>query len=302
MEDALKHLYECERSGAPCTLESLAGALESTRDAAARLLSRLQTLELVVPREDGFGLTRAGRRSAIRVLRIHRLWEHYLAQRTDADPTIWHSAADRMEHELTDEQAEELDHRLGRPLFDPHGDPIPSREGTLPPPRGVPLPSLEAGQSAEVTHVEDEPPELFETLVSQGFAPGLGVQVLETGDAGVRLRVAGRERSLDRVTASNVTVEPLPRGVVAGQLPRTLADAALGESVTVRGISPGCRGPRRRRLLDLGIVPGTSIVPELESSVGDPVAYRIRGALIALRREQAAAIEIEPRPPAGDAE
>jgi DtxR family Mn-dependent transcriptional regulator len=61
----------------------------------------------------------------------------------------------------------------------------------------------------------------------------------------------------------------------------------------VLDISPACRGSQRRRLLDLGIVRGTEVVPELVSAGGDPVAYRVRGALIALRREQAEWIRIE---------
>jgi len=74
---------------------------------------------------------------------------------------------------------------------------------------------------------------------------------------------------------------------------RTLADTAPGETVRVRRLTSACRGPQRRRLLDLGVVPGTTITAELASPGGDPVAYRIRGALIALRRQQAAWIEID---------
>jgi DtxR family Mn-dependent transcriptional regulator len=73
----------------------------------------------------------------------------------------------------------------------------------------------------------------------------------------------------------------------------TLLDLAHGEAGRVADISPACQGSRRRRLLDLGVVPGTEIVPELVSVGGDPVAYRIRGALVALRRGQAEWIRIE---------
>jgi Fe2+ transport system protein FeoA len=70
-------------------------------------------------------------------------------------------------------------------------------------------------------------------------------------------------------------------------------DLTLGESGTVVDVSPACQGSQRRRLLDLGVVKGTRITAELVSAAGDPVAYRIRGALIALRREQAGWIRIE---------
>lgn len=293
LEDALKRLHAAERSGRSGTVASLAAGLGIAEQDVAGLVADLKALELVRVTAGKIGLTGRGRRSATRVLRSHRLWEQYLAQRTGAEPASWHAAAERMEHRLSEEETETLDLRLGRPLFDPHGDPIPSRAGELPAPLGVSLSRLGAGESADVIHIEDEPPEVFERLVRQGFAPGRDVQVLEAEAGWMRVRVAGQVRRLDEVTASNVTVEPLPAGSEAGGPCRTLADAALGEAVIVRRLSPECRGPSRRRLLDLGFVPGTRIVPELESSAGDPVAYRLRGALIGLRREQAASVEIE---------
>jgi DtxR family Mn-dependent transcriptional regulator len=84
-----------------------------------------------------------------------------------------------------------------------------------------------------------------------------------------------------------------PKGQSADQPVRTLLDLEPGRVGRVLDLSPACRGSQRRRLLDLGVVKGTEIVPELVSAGGDPVAYRIRGALIALRREQAEWIRIE---------
>jgi DtxR family Mn-dependent transcriptional regulator len=112
----------------------------------------------------------------------------------------------------------------------------------------------------------------------------------------VRIRVRGEDQTLRAVDAANVTVEALPAGESATGSMRTLADADRGETVRVTAISPGCQGPQRRRLLDLGVVPGTEITPELVSTSGDPVAYRIRGALIALRRRQAEWIEVDAGP------
>jgi len=73
--------------------------------------------------------------------------------------------------------------------------------------------------------------------------------------------------------------------------PATLADLAVGQSGVVAGIT--CSGAQRDRLMDLGVLPGTRITAEMRSPLGDPVAYRIRGALIALRREQAVTIRID---------
>ncbi len=73
---------------------------------------------------------------------------------------------------------------------------------------------------------------------------------------------------------------------------RTLADLQPGETAEV--VAVHSQGPERRRLLDLGIVPGTRVTAELRSPLSDPVAYRVRGALIALRRNQAEQIEVRP--------
>ena len=71
-----------------------------------------------------------------------------------------------------------------------------------------------------------------------------------------------------------------------------LSDLALGKTAEVLRISPNCRGAERRRFMDLGILPGTQLTAELVSAGGDPTAYLIRGALIALRREQAQHIKV----------
>ena len=83
-------------------------------------------------------LTPDGRREALRVIRIHRLWERYLADETGLDAREWHAHAERREHGTSDQQAEALAATLGHPRYDPHGDPIPTPSGELPPHQGDP--------------------------------------------------------------------------------------------------------------------------------------------------------------------
>jgi DtxR family Mn-dependent transcriptional regulator len=94
--------------------------------------------------------------------------------------------------------------------------------------------------------------------------------------------------------ARNVTVETLPTGERTRIPYRTLASLQPGQKAVVTSISPACRGAQRRRLMDMGIVPGTRIEPELDSLTGDPVAYKVRGTLVALRKQQADQILIRP--------
>lgn len=291
-EDALKHLTNCELSGRRATIESLAGALEVSRGRAHRLLGQLTQQALATTDGDGFGLTDEGRQYGLRMLRAHRLLERWFADRTGITPGEWHERAEQEEHRLSAAEADHLAASLGNPLRDPHGDPIPSGAGDLPPATGIPLTALPAGATATVVHVEDEPAEAYNRLRALGFDPMVPVKLLDTDARGLRLLVAGREQRLDAALAGSVTVEPSAERDTHTILLERLDGLRPGESARVALIAPAVQGPERRRLLDLGVIPGTLVTAELSSPSGDPVAYRIRGALIALRRQQAGGILI----------
>ncbi|HEX7117477.1 MAG TPA: FeoA domain-containing protein [Longimicrobiales bacterium] len=291
-EDALKHLYHCEYAGRPCGVESLAGVLEVSRHVAVRLFARMEARGLCEWAGEDLRLTEAGRAHALHVIRSHRLWERYLADRTGVHPTDWHEQAELREHTMTPEEAAALSARLGHPRYDPHGDPIPGADGAMPPAAGVPLTELAPGDLAVIVHLEDEPREVYDRLVRTGLGPRMRLEVLEPAPGAVRLRAGGREHALEPMVARSVTVERLPAGSARDAGVETLAVLAPGEAARVVRLSATCRGPQRRRLLDLGVVPGTRITAALRSASGDPVAYEIRGALIALRREQAEWIQV----------
>lgn len=285
MEDALKHLFKCEYRDRPASLVSVAGALEGSQSTAAETLERLRDAGLVEP-TDTMRLTSDGRAYALRIIRTHRLWERYLADRTGVEPGEWHERAEHQEHFLSEEEVDRLDARLGRPRYDPHGDPIPTSSGELVRPSGRPLASLDPGDEAVITHLEDEPPELYDRLLAAGLSPSMSIRMVEPVPGGVRVELGGRVLKLDTMAAGNVTVEARSSETPDDAAADTLADVPPGGAATVGGISPSCTGVQRRRLLDLGIVPGTRVVAEMASPTGDPTAYRVRGALIALRRDQ----------------
>jgi DtxR family Mn-dependent transcriptional regulator len=99
--------------------------------------------------------------------------------------------------------------------------------------------------------------------------------------------------------AGNVSVAELDPEAVAEGPSRRLADLGAGEVATIRGLSPAIRGRERNRLLDLGFVPGSPVELGFESPFASPSAYRVRGSLIALRREQAEQVFIGPPPESG---
>ena len=158
----------------------------------------------------------------------------------------------------------------------------------------MPLTSLGQGEFAGVLHIEDEPPEMYAQISALGFYPGMQLQVLETNAERMRFDVNGEEVVLAPLLARTITVALLAEEHRMQGPFATLAAARPGEEVQVSSISRACRGQQRRRMMDLGIVPGTIVVAEMESFSGDPIAYRVRGALVALRREQAEQIFVRP--------
>lgn len=301
LEDVLKQLHKLEYDGLPATAESVAGGVQIPRQQAIRILQRLEETGLATVRDTVFRLTPAGRAYALRIVRTHRLWERFLADRTGTPPQEWHGRAEVREHTLSPSDAEELAAALGHPVYDPHGDPIPTADGQMPVRAGFPLSSLPVGDRGIVTHLEDEPAAIFAELVALGLGIRSPVQRLDGPAGRVRFRVGEEVHDLSAAVARNVTVKPVAEPVASPSWSRTLAELEPGESATVAGISPGCRGPARRRLLDLGVVPGTVVRAQLRSAAGDPVAYDVRGALIALRREQAVLVGIEAAAPVGGA-
>jgi len=293
LEDALKHVYMSELAGRVSTLESLAGRLEISTARAADLLTQLTDVGMVQAGQDGPQLSDAGRESSVRLVRTHRLWERYLADRTGIPAVDWHDEAERMEHSLSSEQVETLSSRLGHPRWDPHGDPIPTATGHMPKLVDLSLTGAPVGRTIEIAHLEDEPREIYDALLNEGLALGVRLDVVGRDDRGVLVHGAGRDFAVTTVLARNVSVHVLPEGSSADQALETLADLKPGEAGSVLGLSSACRGPQRRRLLDLGVVPGTIVSAEMSSAAGDPVAYLIRGALIALRSAQASWVTIE---------
>ncbi|MEZ5332537.1 MAG: iron dependent repressor, metal binding and dimerization domain protein [Thermoanaerobaculia bacterium] len=293
IEDALKHLFDSEYHGRAATLQSVSGALGVPGHRAAALLARLEGQGLARSADGGYRLTVEGRSDALRVVRIHRLWERYLAEKTGLAPADWHEKAERLEHATSAEETEALSAALGHPRYDPHGDPIPTPGGEIAPLRGRPLPSLPVGELAEIVHVEDEPEAIFAQLVAEGLHPGMRVRLEEVTPERIRLVADAEEHVLAPVVAANVSVLPLARDERMVAPGARLSDLAMGESARVIALSPALRGPERRRLLDLGLVPGTRVEAELRSPSGDPTGYLVRGAVIALRREQADKVHVE---------
>lgn len=286
IEDALKYLYNCEYNNVSCTLTGIAGNLSISADDAADIVSRLESMGLLTAHSDALSITSEGRSYALRIVRVHRLWEKYLADQTSVHETEWHQKAEEVEHQLTPEQADQLAAQIGNPVFDPHGDPIPSSSGDIPEKKGKLLTEMNPGEFAVIIHVEDEPQAIYSQIVAEGLYPGMQIRMLEISDKRIKFVANGEECVLSPLIAKSITVGLMKfEKPVEGKF-KPLSHLKVGEKGKILGISKSLRGQQRRRLMDLGIVPGTEVEAEMVSVSGDPVAYRIRGASIALRKNQ----------------
>lgn len=286
-QDALKHLLAISQRGQPGTSESLAGALGLSHRSMIDLVARMEAQGVVQSSHGAIELTPEGRGQAVQVVRAHRLLERYLADEAGVPLSKIHGVAERAEHALTTENMDELEAHLGHPLRDPHGDPIPTADGTVTPLGAVPLTDWPANSQAHIVHVEDEPETVFRQILERGLEPGAAIRVLESAPESLLVTDGKREHRLPPVIAANIHVRaaPVEPRQPEGTVP--LTDLPGGTVAEVVALDPHFRGFARRRLLDLGLTPGARVSAELTNAFGDPRAYRVRGTVVALRKDQA---------------
>lgn len=244
-------------------------------------------MDLIHISKTGAVLTDTGRSYALRVIRVHRIWERYLADQTGISPIDWHDEATKLQNKGSIETVEKIAAQLGNPVYDPHGDPIPTAEGVLPEHRGQSLSTMAEGQMGRIIHLEDEPRSIFEQLMVLGLYPGMPIYVTDVTDNKITFVADGEECVLTMLFASYITVEETEIVKVPTTKNTPLSSLNLGEHAEIIGISPNCRGQQRRRLMDLGVIPGSKVTAVMRSASGDPVGYRIMGTTIGIRKQQA---------------
>lgn len=207
MEDYLKAIYRLAQDGGPVTTQRLAEELGFTGPSVTNMVKRLDELKLLVHnRYHGVTLTPAGEQVALEVVRHHRLLELYLLEALGYDWDEVHAEAERLEHHVSDQFEQRMEAVLGFPQFDPHGDPIPNRDGEVPEVRDRLLADCEVGQHGTVSRVSDRDPNLLRHLTSLGIKPGIGIAVIEhlPFDGPMRVRVADTEQVISMTIAREV--------------------------------------------------------------------------------------------------
>lgn len=287
IEDVLKQLFHMEYENTQVRFRDLKASADLGGGDVLEILDKMMRKGLIAKQGDYLVLEPEGREYALRIVRAHRLWEKFLAEKTGYDKSEWHDRAEQMEHELTIDQTNALSNILGSPNFDPHGDPIPTESGEIQPKKGISLSLFPVNKIGKIIHIEDEPEVVYRQILAENLHIGSQVRVVESNQRRVRFLSEGEEFILAPLVAENVSVEPVKQEDEHDQSTRRLVSIGEGEEVEIIGISRECRGPNRRRLLDLGFVPGTSISLGITSPLNDPRAYKVRNTDIALRNDQA---------------
>ncbi|WP_242511222.1 metal-dependent transcriptional regulator [Pengzhenrongella frigida] len=210
-QDYLKIIWSArEWSSAPVTIKMLAGRLGVGAPTVSETVRRLSSQGLVEHAPYGeIGLTELGRAHAVAMVRRHRLLETFLVQELGYGWDEVHDEAEVLEHAVSDLMIERIDERLGRPARDPHGDPIPTRDGRVPTPPARRLWDLEPGEWV-VARISDADPDLlrFCTAVGLGLDARVTVVARHPQSGLIALRVGGRHVDLAEPAASALWAVP----------------------------------------------------------------------------------------------
>lgn len=289
-EDALKHIYDYESRQLDASALSLSGILMLRTKNVIGLVEEMEAHGLIKIAGHALHLTPQGRAWALQVIRAHRLWESYLSEELGLPLVKIHKAAEKKEHDITPAEADRLDARLGYPARDPHGDPIPSATHKIEQLKGLPLTDWPIGKTGRILHVEDEPPEIYAQILSEGLLTDADIKVTESGKRGFHIVSRARACWLPAIVAGNIQVGEIPPldKEIQGEALTVLQQGESGKILALK-----IQGMMRIRFLDMGILPGATIEAVMPSVFGEPWAYKVKETLFALRRAQTEQIIIQ---------
>ena len=180
VEDYLKAIYQLTPEGRPASTSDIAHLLALSPPSVTGMVKRLSEHGLLehVPYR-GVQLTGEGRRAALRMIRRHRLIEAYLVEFLGYSWDLVHEEAERLEHAVSDTMVERMATALGHPQVDPHGDPIPTADGSIHEPVCISLSNVPDGSTVEVHRVSESQPERLRYIASLGLRPGVQVTVID---------------------------------------------------------------------------------------------------------------------------
>ncbi|WP_304455060.1 metal-dependent transcriptional regulator [Nocardiopsis sp. YSL2] len=211
-EDYVKVIYDLqERGTGPVTISGMAERLSVSNSSVSGMLRKLSDTGLVEHQRYGaVSLTEPGTRVALAVLRRHRLLETYLVAELGYSWDEVHDEAEILEHVVSDKFVDRIAAHLGDPVVDPHGDPIPTREGDIVERESFLLAEAEQGTRGVIVRVNDTDPDLLRYLADIDIGIGMTVEVLKRQTFAGSLQIAVRP-------AEGAPERPQDLGLVAAE-------------------------------------------------------------------------------------
>ncbi|MCL4871002.1 MAG: metal-dependent transcriptional regulator [Anaerolineae bacterium] len=211
IEDYLKTIYTLAEEESPVSTSRIAAARQVKPASVTGMLQRLENLQLVhYEKHYGVTLTETGHKIALEVIRHHRLIELYLIEALGFSWDEVHEQADVLEHVISEKLEERIAAALGYPTLDPHGDPIPNREGQMAQVDWRPLTQLLPGTTARVSRIlNDDNSEMLRYLAELGLTPGacITVTALAPDNGPISFTLNGDSQVVDGNAAASVLVE-----------------------------------------------------------------------------------------------
>lgn len=190
VQDYLKIIFKLANNGNAVSTNAIAERLRISQASVTGMIKKLSDLKLISHRPYyGVELTKTGRKIALEIIRHHRLLELYLAEALGYSWDRVHDEAEKLEHVISEEFEDKMAKILGNPTTDPHGAPIPSKEGEIEERVLIPLTAAEAGQKVLVKQVSDCDPEMLRYLGEIGIYPEVRLHILEKAPFGGPLLV-----------------------------------------------------------------------------------------------------------------
>ncbi len=215
IEDYLKTIYMLAQEESPVSTSRIAEARHVKPASATSMIQRLAKLNLVhYAKHYGVTLTPEGEKLALEVIRHHRLLELYLIEALGFTWDEVHEQADILEHVISEKLEERIAAVLNDPEFDPHGDPIPTKEGLIPRIDAQLLSKLQVDDTATVTRIPDDSNgELLRYLAELGLIPGVSFTVIAIApfDGPLTLQIDEKQQVIGRNVAASVLVS-IPEG------------------------------------------------------------------------------------------
>lgn len=209
IEDYLKTIYLLQQYSSQASTSAIAEALSVKPASVTSMLKKLAEMKLArhTPYQ-GVRLTEAGEKIALKIVRHHRLLESFLLERLGYSWDEVHEEADRLEHVISEDFEDRIAEQLGYPAVDPHGDPIPRKDGSIHTVAQRCLSDLACGQSATIVRVSDACPEMLRHAASMGLRPQMRITLIDADPFGgsLRVRIGDREHAISRDLAANIFV------------------------------------------------------------------------------------------------